>query len=325
VSANETRQPKRRDAGFLSSAKGFSLPPGRQFAAGSVRGYYIDFKVKAENPRWPAPELAGEELHVQTCQWALGCYERYLGGEGDKWLAAARSAGEYLLEDQQAGGEMDGGWIHRSPFPHTFRLKPPWLSAMAQGEGASLLVRLHAETGEDRWAEAARRALRPFDVPTSEGGVRAELGGRPFPEEYPTTPPSFVLNGGIFALWGLCDVGLGLGDADALRAFEEGVDTLAMNLHRWDTGYWSRYDLFPHPVVNVASSAYHALHLAQLESMQALAPRPEIESMRARWARYTESAVSPRRALAAKVAFRLVVPRNPTLARRLPWTRGQVA
>ena len=44
---------------------------------------------------------------------------------------------------------------------------------------------------------------------------------------------------------------------EARRLFEEGVTTLARNLHRWDTGQWSRYDLFPHPVPNVASPAYH--------------------------------------------------------------------
>ena len=120
------------------------------------------------------------------------------------------------------------------------------------------------------------RALSPLSVPSSEGGACALLDGRPFPEEYPTQPPSFVLNGAIFALWGLRDVAVGLGHAEAGRAFEDGVDALAASIHRWDTGSWSLYDLFPHPVPNVASGAYHALHVAQLEAMVQLAPRPEL-------------------------------------------------
>ena len=60
-------------------------------------------------------------------------------------------------------------------------------------------------------------------LPSGEGGVQARLGGGPWPEEYPTDPPSYVLNGGIFALWGMYDVGAGLGDEDAARDFEQGA------------------------------------------------------------------------------------------------------
>ena len=64
-----------------------------------------------------------------------------------------------------------------------------------------------------------------------------------------------VLNGAIFSLWGYYDVWKATDDEGARAAFEDGVSTLASNLERWDTGYWSRYDLYPHPVVNVASLA----------------------------------------------------------------------
>ena len=57
--------------------------------------------------------------------------------------------------------------------------------------------------------------------------MQAELDGAPVPEEYPTDPPSFVLNGGIFALWGLYDVGAGARRREVAREFEPGADTLA--------------------------------------------------------------------------------------------------
>ena len=109
-------------------------------------------------------------------------------------------------------------------------------------------------------------------VESRVGGCMSPLGGRPFPEEYPTQPPSFVLNGGIFALWGLRDVAVALGDEQAARDFAAGAETLAQNLDRWDTGRWSRYDLFPHPVANPASSFYHDLHVKQLRAMALLHP-----------------------------------------------------
>ena len=119
----------------------------------------------------------------------MGCYERYLSGEGEEWLAAALGAGDYLLAEQEPDGRHAGGWLHRFPMRHTFRLPVPWLSGMAQGEAASLLVRLFLETDADRYAEAARRALRPLRRLSAEGGVQARLGDGPFPEEYPTSPP----------------------------------------------------------------------------------------------------------------------------------------
>ena len=203
--------------------------------------------------------------------------------------------------------------------PHTYVLDPPWLSSMAQGEAASLLVRVHKETGESRYAEAAELALRPFRIPVSEGGVLAELDGGPFFEEYPTDPGSYVLNGGIYSLWGSHDVGKALGSREATAEFEAAVDTLARNLHRYDTGYWSLYDLYPHPIPNIASSAYHALHIAQLNAMQLVAPRPEFAQMAERFREYTESRRNRGRAFINKSAFRLAVPRNRVLARRMPW------
>src|SRR5688572_6999446 len=261
--------------GFFSSARSFSLPTGTQFGAEGVRGYYIDLRVKAEAPVWPHESLGvlEDRLWVRVHQWGLGAYERYLAGEGEQWLRNALDVGEYALSQQVAGGARDGLWLNRLPYTKTFQLAAGWPSAMAQGEGASLLVRLHGETGDQRWADAARRAVRAMSLPATDGGVQAMLDGSPWPEEYPTSPPSFVLNGGIFALWGLYDTATGLGDADAARAWEDGVETLARNLHRWDAGYWSRYDLFPHPVLNVASSFFHALHTSQLAAMNVIAPR----------------------------------------------------
>jgi hypothetical protein len=309
--------PQRSYPGFFSSAKSFALPTGRQFGPEGVRGYYIDLRVKAEEPVWPHPSLGRLEdrLWVRVHQWGLGAYERYLAGQGEQWLRNAMEVGRYALSQQVRGGPRDGLWLNRLPYTKTFQLPAGWPSAMAQGEGASLLARLYLETGEERWADAARRAAAAMRLPSAEGGVQARLGSGAWPEEYPTDPPSYVLNGGIFALWGLYDVAEALHDEDVAQEFEQGVATLAANLHRWDTGHWSRYDLFPHPVMNVASSFYHALHTSQLEAMQVIAPRPELEAAAQRFARYGQRRRNAARAFARKVLFRLAVPRNELIGR----------
>jgi hypothetical protein len=307
--------------GLFRTAASFPQPLGSRIEAGAVRGYYIDLSAKAENLRWP-PEWwcrHDEQEYIAVSQFGLACYERFIAGEGDDWLAVARRTGEYLIDQQQKQGVCDGGWVHLWAYPHTYDLQPPWLSAMAQGEAASLLVRLNLTTGDHRFADAARRALRPFNVPVSAGGVQTSLEGAPFFEELPTKTSSFILNGAMFALWGCYDVAVGLGDRHARALFRTGVETLATHLWRWDTGFWSRYDLYPHRCVNVANPFYHRLHVSQLKAMQLLAPHRAFDSAIARFERYARSPSDTARAYAAKIAFRIVSPRSSRVARGLPW------
>jgi hypothetical protein len=297
------------------------LLPGGHVDAEGLGGYHIDLTVKADEEGWPPSWLNPRTPYVAQAQWGLGSYERYLATGEERWLEWALGAARHLAASQELEGRLRGGLPYRESFPHTFHLSPPWLSAMAQGQAASLLVRLHRESGDESLAEAACRALLPLDVPVAEGGVRAELDGGPFYEEYPTTPSSYVLNGGIFALWGCHDVAAALDDELAVRLWRDGLDVLAASIDRWDTGTWSRYDLHPHAVTNVASSSYHVLHLSQLRALLRLDARPELERALARFQGYQESRRCRTEAFARKVVFRLVVPRNRLLANRLPWTR----
>jgi heparosan-N-sulfate-glucuronate 5-epimerase len=290
----------------------FEQPLGTQVGEDAVRGYHIDMRVKAKRSEWPAawPWEPGTRSWIALAQLGLGAHERWLAGEGEEWLATARGVADMMLENQVEGGMRDGAWEHSFDLPHTYELRAPWISAMAQGEGASLLVRLHVATAEERYADAARRALGPMAVPAEEGGTLAPLDGRPFPQEYPTSPSSHVLNGAMFAMWGWYDVALGLGDTVARAAFDDAVGTLARNLHRWDTGWWSRYDLYPHPLPNPASLAYHELHTDQLRAMAAIAPNPELTEAADRFESYRRRRTSRVRAFAGKAAFRLRVPRR---------------
>ena len=316
------RRPRSGPAGGGRLSGGFSQPIGGNVTPGTVRGYHLDMRVKAATARWPPPGLRPLErqLHVDVAQWGLGAYERFLESGDEEWLAGALAAAGHFVESQSREGALAGGWVHDFAYPHTFALEAGWLSAMAQGEAASLLVRAFVDTGDERFAEAARRALGPLTVPSAQGGVLARLSGGAFYEEYPTQPSSYVLNGVIFTLWGCYDVAVGLNDDRARRLFEEGVATLAAQIDRWDLGWWSRYDLFPHPLPNVASLGYHELHVDQLTALGRIAPRSSLRDAAERFRRYAASRVDSKRALVAKVAFRVAVPRNATLARRLPWT-----
>ena len=273
-----------------------------------VRGYYIDFRAKTDLPRWPPPWFPWPGFHrfMAIAQWGLGAYDRYLLGEGEEWLEAATMAARYVGDQQGSEGRLRGGWPEPRP-PHTFRTGTNWLSGMAQGQCASLLVRVGSETSDEHLLESARLGLEPMRVPTTEGGVLARLGGGIFLEEYPTDPPSFVLNGGIFSLWGVYDVWRATGDDGAGAMFAEALETLSDHVDRWDTGFWSRYDLFPHPIVNVASVSYHTLHIDQLDALTGLVASASLEAAAERFRSYAASRIRQARALAHKVAFRVLV------------------
>lgn len=290
----------------------FSQPPGTNFVPGELGGYYVDLSVKAQRPAWPPPWFKphGQSYWVAVAQFGLGCHERFLAGGDEAWLATAIATGDALVADQETGGPSKGAWLHNFEYPHTFDLPNPWVSGIVQGEAASLLVRLARHTADDRYAQAAVDALGPMRLPSSAGGLAAELGGGYFPEEYPTDPPSLVLNGGIFGLWGFYDVALSCSDGAARGLFDSGVATLEANLHRYDTGYWSRYDLFPHRVVNVASFAYHELHIAQLRATARLTGSRVLADYADRFEAYERDRIGAVRAFAHKVLFRLAAPRS---------------
>jgi heparosan-N-sulfate-glucuronate 5-epimerase len=303
----------------------FQLPMGSQLSATEARGYPIDFRVKAPSPEWPPAWLASNlESYVSVAQRGLAYYERYLAGDGEAWRSVATAAAAWLVGRQEDSGRATGAWLHRYTFPHTYPLRPPWVSAMAQGEAASLLVRIYHETSEERFAEAAVRAMRPLGLTPPDGGAMARLDQGIFLEEYPTDPPSCVLNGGMFAIWGCFDVARALDDPTAKRLFDESVETLTVVLDRYDTGYWSRYDLFPHAVTNIASPAYHRLHIEQLKAMALLTNRPDFASAASVFEDYLERRLTRMRALARKTLFRILIPRNRILAGRLPWDRTSI-
>ncbi len=282
-------------------------------------GYYNDLTVELERlgPTVAQAQATFDRLTrdrsltnpIDVAQLGLGALQAAASSSG--WLPLAHAAAEWLADDLDAEGRL----AFLFPMPHTFDLSPPWYSAMAQGQAASLLVRMSAVLDDGRLAGCAGRAVAPL-VDARLGLVGSTLEG-PVLQEYPTTPPAHVLNGWIFALWGLYDVGCfepaGHEARDgAAAAFDEGARSLAERLHRYELGAgWSRYDLYPHPVVHVASPFYHRLHAAQLAATARLRPDlPQLASTAERWAAAARNPLVVTSASLRKALHRLIVPRR---------------
>ena len=116
---------------------------------------------------------------------------------------------------------------------------------MAQGRALSVLTRAWQCTAAAKYSESARRALAAFSVPIERGGITDTYDGRITYEEYPARPAPHVLNGMIFALFGVWDVVRAQPDeGHAAEIFERGAATVEALLPRYDTGWWSLCDLY---------------------------------------------------------------------------------
>lgn len=294
-------------------------PPQRRapFVAGDPEsGYYNDLRVElgtddpAEARRRLQVLLANRARanHVSVAQLALGAWQ--MRARDDAWLQVFAEGAAWLAEALEDGG----GLPYLFAMPHTYSISPPWYSAMAQGQAASVFVRAVLSLGDDRFVEAAERAIRPLTLEASTVVARTPEG--PVLQEYPTQPPSHVLNGWVFALWGLYDVTklaerAGRTAPDARRAFLAGIAALVRRIDLYDAGLgWSRYDLYPHRLVHVASPFYHRLHVALLQATADLTDEAALREKAAAWEASAERLPPRIAAVARKAAFRLVYPRR---------------
>ena len=117
----------------------------------------------------------------------------------------------------------------------------------------------------------------------SRGGVTVRDGYGLWLEEYPDTPSSHVLNGAMFALFGVYDLVRVTGDADAADVLSQAARTLALSLPRYQRSGAILYQLTGE---NYAFD-YEIIHLKQLRALGAfpgLAGAVTFRSTAALWA-----------------------------------------
>jgi hypothetical protein len=139
-----------------------------------------------------------------------------------------------------------------------------------------------------------------------DGGVTCtDENGDLWFEEYIVSPPTHILNGFIWAAWGVHDYFLATGDPTAQTLFQQASETLRKNLPRYDLGFWSLYEQSGTRLPMVASSFYHQLHIVQLRVMERLTGEVEFGRVADRWEDYSRSCAKRARALCYKSAFKL--------------------
>jgi heparosan-N-sulfate-glucuronate 5-epimerase len=290
--------------------------PNPNLRAGELGEYYQGFEAKADYrahldatgiPMLDYRGAIGPQYNpIAIAQYGLGNFNLWVRTKDPdrrrKFLAVA----DWLLANLVQNAQGRWVWMHHFDFEYRDTLRAPWYSGLAQGQGVSLLVRAWKDTGEAKYLDAAHRAFETMLGDVKDGGTLYTDGqGRPWIEEYIVSPPTHILNGFMWATWGVYDYWLATNEARAREFFESVLRTLAGTLPSYDVGFWSLYEHSGTTLPMIASGFYHRLHIAQLEVLHRITGEPVFGDYAERWRRYTASPWKRKRALVYKAVFKL--------------------
>lgn len=269
---------------------------GKCYSATEIKGYYNNLTEKVTmNPRLldtdelPMVTLENQDpvyFPVAIFQYGLGAYDRYLMNGDDRYLKKFMQCAEWAMNHIDEKGRWNNFFFYSPDTPY---------GAMAQGEGASLLVRAYKHTGEIVYLDKAKEAIDFMLLSLEDGGTTKYEDGDAYLMEY--TFKGMVMNGAIFAWWGLYDYVLATKDTGRYReAMSKTLSSLIIVLPLFKCRYWSMYSLDG----LIASPFYHNLHVAQMEAMYDLTGKSIFKEYADTWRRQQRNIVCISRAFIKK-------------------------
>lgn len=272
---------------------------GKCFDGGTKRGYYNDLSSKTQ---WKGlvdeegvPEnllSTGEKVYFPTTitQMALGFYDKWIIYGQKGYLDSFMCLAKWLVKNQ----DQEGGWDTWSKFPYSTLSR---YSAMVQGQAISVFFRAFQVTEEKVFVHAAQRAFNLLFRPIGEGGCANIKNEDIFLEEIPLKKPSTVLNGWIFAIFGAYDFTHLSEEEMAENLYLHTLATLSKNVERYDSGFWSYYDLSG----KIASPFYHDLHISLLKALFILTGIKKFDKITKRWKTYENKWLNKSLAITKKI------------------------
>lgn len=278
--------------------------------------YYQLFKNKAN---YPGPfdyngipllnyhGIIGKQYNpIAIIQFGLGNYNLYKKTNQEQCKGRFLKVVNWLvdnLEQNQCGHWV---WNHKFDWEYFQVLKNPWYSALSQGQGLSILARAYQETKDEKYLQAANKVFQTLVIDIKNGGVKhIDKNGYIWLEEYLVEPPSHVLNGFVWALWGVYDYYKLTKDDRALELYNQCLKTIKDNLYQFDIGFWSKYDLSKSFLRTIASKFYHNLHIVQLEVLYRLTNDEFFKEWKGKWQVYNQKKLNNWLAFVYKAVFKI--------------------
>jgi len=287
------------------------------FRVDDIGEYYQTFLAKADYPGHydvagvPMLDYRGaiglQYNPIAIAQYGLGNYNLWLRTADPERRRKFLLIADWMTANLVQNAQEQWVWVHNFDFEYRHTLRAPWISGLAQGQGVSLLVRAWKDTGEQKYVDAARRAFNTLLVDILDGGtLYTDQKGQLWIEEYLVPPPpTHILNGFIWASWGVYDYWLATKEQRARDFFDAIMRTITNQLPRYDIGFWSLYEQSGTLLPMIASAFYHLLHIAQLKVLHRITGQEVFGVFSERWERYKVSPWKRNRAVLYKVLFKV--------------------
>jgi hypothetical protein len=210
---------------------------------------------------------------VAQAQYGLANLASYQITKDTRYLDRAIAQAQRLVDTKV---DSRGAWF----FPYTYdfalhgitadTMRPPWYSAMAEGQALSLFVRLYQVTRDQKWMSAADGTAASFVLPrdptdpTLPGVVHVDASHHLWLDEFPVGPgerADLTFNGHNFATFGLYDYLRQTNDPTVAELFDGAVTTSKAYTRAYrNPGRVSSYCLTHH----TPAGHYHDIHIEQL-------------------------------------------------------------
>lgn len=159
-----------------------------------------------------------------------------------------------------------------------YNLAPGWHSALAQAVILEALYSRYQLDNDSKWQDLSHKVLN--SLAPGPGGLCVELTPDAYwYDEYPTDPPSFVLNGMNSVLEQLHLYHQASGDSLAMLLFDRGYAGLLLRLPSYDKGGYTYHDGTGTPT----SRSYHWMHYHQMKMLDEIRPHPLLKHYHKRW------------------------------------------
>ncbi len=244
---------------------------------------------------------------IAISQWALGNYNLWIKNNNkDNYLKFIKGA-NWLVDNLNRNSDNIHVWQHKFNWVYKEDLINPWHSGLAQGQGLSVLCRAYKETNEAKYYHSLEKVYQSFLVDVQNGGVTfTDKRGDIWIEEYiMKREPTHILNGFIWALWGIYDYWLLTSNKEVKFLFDKYSKTIKNNIDRYDIGYWSLYELSNLKINMRASIFYHKLHIVQLKILSNMTKDKVFLKMSKHWSKYQNERKNVIKATIMKIFFKI--------------------
>ncbi len=217
---------------------------------------------------------------VLICNKALEL-DLEISDQKDQFLNIA----DWLTE--QIKPENNNFLLYNFPFL-PYAMKPPWISALAQGKALQVLTRAHIISGRELYLEKAEDIVFSLSLSHKVGGTtyKTDKNGWWF-EEYPAIQgrnPG-ILNGIMYTLIGLIESFNHTGSTETKKLIDLGILALESKLPDYDRKGDSFYDSSR----KKTNDEYHSIHIEQLEFLTKFSDSKILKLYRNKWKKFQDS------------------------------------